>query len=85
MFRAFYKPANGDYEETFEDAETLDGLSPDYILIIQLNEDGTRDMIDQKVVLTPKEQTFFDYAQRQLEFKHDGGTTPVAPNRGDSA
>jgi hypothetical protein len=85
MYRAFYKPSNGVYEEDFEDAETLEGLSPNAILIIQLNDDGTRSIVDEKVTLTPKEQTFFDYAQRHLEFKYDGGPTPDAPSKGDVA
>lgn len=83
MYKAFYKPANGEYVEVFETSETLEGLSPDALLIIQMNEDGTRQAVYEKLDLTPKEQTFFEYAQRQLEFKHDGGPSATPPHTGD--
>ncbi len=76
MFRALYKPANGSYEEVFEDAETLEELSPGAILIVKINEDGTREIIEQKENPTPKEETFIHIGERHAEFKHDGGDTP---------
>lgn len=80
MFRAFYKPADGEYDEVYQDAETLGELSPGAILVIQINEDGTRDLIqDESTVraLTAKEQTFYNFATRHLEYRHDGGDTPA--------
>lgn len=79
MFRAFYKPANGSNQEQFVDATTLEELPSGSIFVIKLNEDGTREVIEdvnKKRSLTPKENKFHKYAQRHLEFKHDGGDTP---------
>lgn len=79
MFRAFYKPKDGDYNETFVDATTLEALPSGAILVIKMNEDGTREIIQDEAKqrpLTPKEQEFHKYAERHLEYKHDGGDTP---------
>ena len=79
MFRAFYRPSTGSNEETFEDAEKLELLPSGAILIIRMNEDGTREIIEnekEKRSLTPKEDKFHKWAERHLEFKHDGGDTP---------
>lgn len=79
MFRAFYRPANGERDEKFVDAPTLEELPSGSIFIIKINDDGTREVIDdanKKRSLTPKENKFHKYAQRHLEFKHDGGDTP---------
>lgn len=79
MYRAFYRPATGKAKEVFEDAQTLEELSPGAILIIQIYEDGTREVIEdesKKRSLTPKENRYHKWALRHLEFKHDGGDTP---------
>lgn len=76
MFRAFYKPEAGHYREVLVDAPTLEELPSGAIFVIKMNEDGTREIISEKTDLTPKEQTYFDYAHRHLEYKHDGGDTP---------
>lgn len=77
-YRAFYLPSVGKYREAFADAEPdkLDQLPAGAILVIQINKDGTRQIVSQKNNLTPKEQVFFDFGLRQLEFKYDGGDTP---------
>lgn len=74
-YRAFYTPT-GDKEQ-FVDARELNQLPTGAIFVISLNEDGTREVVSQKQKLTPKDQKFYDYAQRHLEFKHDGGDTPA--------
>lgn len=79
MFRAFYKPANGKFDEVFEDSDTLEALPSGAILVIKMNEDGTREVIEdatKKRSLTPKEEQFKKFAERHLETKHDGGDTP---------
>lgn len=79
MFRAFYRPANGIYREDFVDAKTLEELPSGAIFVIQINDDGTREVIEdekQKRPLTPKEDKYRGWAERHLEFKHDGGDTP---------
>lgn len=76
MFRAFYTPDTNSHDEVFEDALTLEELSSGAILVIKMNEDGTRELISEKQKPTKKEKYFVDYAKRQLEFKHDGGDTP---------
>lgn len=76
MFRAFYRPSNGKYREVFEDANTLEELTPGAILVIKINEDGTRELISEKNSPTKKENDYIKYGKRQLEFKHDGGPTP---------
>lgn len=79
MFRAFYRPPTGSNEETFQDSETLEELPSGAILIIKMNEDGTREVIEDeknKRSLTAKEDKFHKWAERHLEFKYDGGDTP---------
>lgn len=79
MFRGFYLPDRGSYEEKFVDAESVDQLPAGSILIVKINKDGTREVVDnvsKRRSLTPKESQFHKYAQRHLEFKHDGGDTP---------
>lgn len=76
MLRGFYKPATEKLVEVFEDAQTLEELSSGAILVIKINEDGTREIAFEKQKPTQKEKKYIDYAKRQLEFKHDGGSTP---------
>lgn len=79
MYRAFYRPQTGNNREDFVDATTLEELPSGAIFVIKINEDGTREIIsDEKKnrSLTTKEDKFHKYAQRHLEFKHDGGDTP---------
>lgn len=79
MFRAFYKPSNNNYDETFVDGDTLAELPAGAIFVVKINEDGSRELHhDEGKVrsLTAKEARFHRYAQRHLEFKHDGGDTP---------
>jgi len=78
MYRAFYRPPNGKYDETFVDANTLEELPSGAIFVIKMNEDGTREIIEDagdKRSLTAKEKQYHKFAQRHLEFKHDGGDT----------
>ena len=77
-YRGIYKPANGIDDESIVDSKKLDQLPTGAILVIAFNKDGTREIVSQKDTLTPKEQKFFDYGQRHLDFKHDGGDTPEA-------
>lgn len=76
MYRAFYRPANGKYREDFVDAQTLEELPSGAILVIKINEDGTRELISEKTNRSQKEEIFHGFALRQLEFKYDGGDTP---------
>jgi hypothetical protein len=76
MYRAFYKPHSGKYHEAIEDSDTLEGLSSGAILVIKINENGTRELISEKNNPSPKEKYYIDYGKRQLEYKYDGGTTP---------
>lgn len=79
MYRAFFTPKTGKYKEEFVDAEKLEDLPSGSILIVKINEDGTREVIEdekQKRSLTAKEDRFHKWAERHLEFKHDGGDTP---------
>lgn len=76
MFRAFYKPADGEYQEVYQDAETLDELPSGAILVIEINEDGTREIIEEKSTPTQKESVMLDDYKKHLEPKHDGGDTP---------
>lgn len=76
MYRAFYRPKQGKFSEEFVDSEDLNQLPTGAILVIKINEDGTREVISEKQNRTPKEDTFHRFAKRQLEFKHDGGDTP---------
>lgn len=79
MFRAFYKPANGDYNESFVDSDTLEELPSGALFVIKINENGTRQIVEdekKKRSLTQKENKYHKWAQRHLEFKHDGGDTP---------
>lgn len=79
QYRAFYRPSNGDYNEQFVDAQTLDELPSGAIFVIKINDDGTREVIDDPSKgrkFTAKEQQFKKFAERHLEFKHDGGDTP---------
>lgn len=77
MYRAFYRPSNGKYREDFVDAQTLEELPSGAILVIKINEDGTRELISEKTNRSQKEETFHGFALRQLEFKHDGGDNPA--------
>lgn len=72
MYRAFYLPPS-DIEEVFEDNANLNSLPAGAILVIQMNEDGTRQIISEKKNQSAAEKRATDYAKRQLEFKHDGG------------
>lgn len=76
MFRAFYRPPANQSREISEDSDTLEGLSSGAILIIQMNEDGTRELISESTATDERTVYYRDYAKRQLEFKHDGGDTP---------
>ncbi len=76
MFRAFYSPKQGDYHETLVDANALEDLPSGAFLVIKMNEDGTRELISEKRNLPPKDERFYQYALRHLEYKHDGGNTP---------
>lgn len=73
-YRAFYLPPKGSYRETIVDNTNPEELPSGALLVIFRNDqDGTRQIISEKTNLTPKEQHFYDYAQRQLEYKSDGG------------
>lgn len=72
MYRAFYLPPD-DISEVSEDNANLDQLPAGAILVIQINEDGTRQIISEKKNQNQAEKRASDYAKRQLEFKHDGG------------
>lgn len=72
MYRAFYLPPD-DISEVSQDNTVLNQLPSGAILVIQINEDGTRQVISEKKNQTPAEKRAVDYAKRQLEFKHDGG------------
>lgn len=80
-YRAFYLPPTGSYDEDFKDSEKLEELPSGALLCISIDtETGTREIISEKKNLTKKEQYFFDYGSRQLEFKHDGGPTAEHAN-----
>lgn len=72
-YRAFYRPKKGSNREEFEDATQLNQLSAGAILIVKVNEDGTREIVSQKQNPTEKEVIFLNFALRYLEYKHDGG------------
>ncbi len=75
-YRAFYLPPANDWRETFQDSEQLEELPSGALLCIEIDtETGTRKIISEKKDLTKKEQYFFDYAYRQTEFRHDGGSS----------
>ena len=79
MFRAFYRPASGSYKEDFQDFDTLDKVTSGAILVIKINEDGTREIVHNEKdnrKLTEKEDKWHRFALRHLEFKYDGGDTP---------
>lgn len=76
MYRAFYRPANGKNKEDFVDSEDQSQLPAGAILILKMNDDGTREVVFEKSNRTQKEELFHSFAKRQLEFKHDGGDTP---------
>lgn len=73
QYRAFYRPKNGSNKEHFEDATELSQLPAGAILIVKVNEDGTREIVSEKKNRTPKEDLFHGWALRYLEPKHDGG------------
>lgn len=74
-YRAFYKPKNGEYRQDFVDIENLNQLTAGAILVIKINDDGTRELISEKENPTPKEKEYIGFAKHQLEPKHDGGPT----------
>ena len=74
-YRGFYLPGRGKYRQEFVDSETLGDLPGGSIVIIQINEDGTRELISEKSNPTPKEEEYIGFAKIQLEPKHDGGPT----------
>lgn len=45
LYRAFYRPANGSHIESFKDATELSQLPAGAIFVIQINENGTRKIV----------------------------------------
>jgi hypothetical protein len=80
FYRAFYTPQGNEKQEVFQDSTTLGGLAPGSIVVIKINDDGTRELTSEKKNLNAREKFYADYAKRQLEFKHDGGSTPEFVN-----
>lgn len=75
MYRAFYKPKDGSNREEFIDATDVADLPDGALLVVQVNDDGTREVYSEKKDRTPKEEVFYGFATRYLEPKHDGGLT----------
>lgn len=71
-FRAFYPPTVAGLPYDLVDAKNQNALPSGAILILQLNEDGTRSVISEKKNRTTAEQVIYTAASKHLEFKYDG-------------
>lgn len=71
-YRAFYPPTKAQLPYELVDARSQNQLPAGAILVIQMNEDGTRQIISEKKNKTTEEQILYTAASKHLEFKYDG-------------